>query len=228
MRSKNLVQLRKRSAGSKQQPAPREFHALFLRSRFKLADCAVGQSPRLGHHPRNEFTRLSRQHFLGRVIRLPEFICESFNQVDTLPRQHNRRTLFKRHRNNRAPTRVHAKPHRRLFRLSHSKIYSGRAPSMISFTILRSRVSSSDKTQMVFLPVFFSSVRESGLPAAPSRSSLRDKTVPLATLAPWPLRDSSSWDPNPSGCFPLARLYRVLQKPASFHSRVPLPHQLRL
>src|SRR2546425_10745655 len=41
MRSKNLVQLRERSARSKQQAPSREFHSLFLRSRFKLPNGAV-------------------------------------------------------------------------------------------------------------------------------------------------------------------------------------------
>src|SRR6266513_2973923 len=45
VRSKNFFQHRKWSARSKEQAASREFHSLFLRSRFKLLDCAVGKTP---------------------------------------------------------------------------------------------------------------------------------------------------------------------------------------
>jgi len=41
MRRKNLVEPGKRPPRGKQQPASREFHSLFLRSRFKLPDGAV-------------------------------------------------------------------------------------------------------------------------------------------------------------------------------------------
>src|SRR2546425_10235744 len=53
VRSQYLLQRGKRSAGSKQQSASREFHSLFLRSSFKLTDRAVSQPPRPGLRPRN-------------------------------------------------------------------------------------------------------------------------------------------------------------------------------
>src|SRR5260370_40808186 len=82
MGGESLFQRGERSAGSKQQSASREFHSLFLRSRFKLPDGAASQSPRFGLHSRNKLARLPEPHLFCRVIRLPEFIRESFNQVD--------------------------------------------------------------------------------------------------------------------------------------------------
>ncbi len=90
VRSKNFFQHRKWSARSKEQAASREFHSLFLRSRFKLLDGAVSQPPRLGLHSRDEFASLSVQHFFRRVIRLPEFVSESFDEMNSLPREHDR------------------------------------------------------------------------------------------------------------------------------------------
>src|SRR6266852_3171389 len=72
----------------------------------------------------------------------------------------------------------------------------------------------------------FRGAHESDFLAAPSRSFLWDKAVPLSTLAPWHLPDSSSWDPNSSGCFPHARPHRLLQAPLPSHSRVPRPGQI--
>jgi len=115
MRSENLLQPRKRSAGSKQQAAPREFHSLFLCSRFKLLDRAVSQPPRLGLHPRDKFARLPGKHFLCRVIRLTEFVRESLDEVDALARQNNWRAFFKTNRHSRGPPGMYTKPDRRLF-----------------------------------------------------------------------------------------------------------------
>src|SRR4029077_21128649 len=80
MRSKNLLQFRKRSAGSKQQSASRKFHSLLLRSRCKLPDRAVSQSSGLDLHPQNEFAALTLQHLFRRVIRLAGFLKEKKNQ----------------------------------------------------------------------------------------------------------------------------------------------------
>src|ERR1700704_2407378 len=90
VRSQNLLQQGKRSARSKQQSASRECHSLFLPPGFKSPDGEVSQSPCLGLHPRDEFAGLSVQHFFRRVIRLAEFIRESFDQVNSLSREHNR------------------------------------------------------------------------------------------------------------------------------------------
>jgi len=115
MRSKNLVQLRKRSARGKQQPASREFHSLFLRSRFKLPDGAVSQPPCLGPHPRDEFTAFTWRHLFCSVIGLAEFIRESFNEMNSLPRENHRYALINAHRDNRRPPRMRAKAQRCLF-----------------------------------------------------------------------------------------------------------------
>jgi hypothetical protein len=90
MGSQNLFQRGKWSARRKEQAAPREFHSLFLRSRFKLSDGAVSKTSRLGPHSRNELAGLPRQHLFRRVIGLPKFISESFHKVNSLPRQHYR------------------------------------------------------------------------------------------------------------------------------------------
>ena len=96
MGSENLLQRRKRSAGSKQQSASRQFHSLFLRSGCKLPDCALSQPPRLGLHSRNKLARLPQQHLFRRVIRLPEFISESLDQVNSLASRARQVRLFQR------------------------------------------------------------------------------------------------------------------------------------
>ncbi len=144
MRSKNFVQPGKRSARGKEKTASREFHSLFLHSGCKLPDGAVSQPPRLGLHPRDEFAGLPVQHFFRGVIGLAEFIRKRFDEVNSLPRKHNRCAFFDTHRDGRGPPGMHAKPNRRLFHMSpRKKTYSGGAPSTISRIISRARDSSS-------------------------------------------------------------------------------------
>jgi len=115
VRSKYLLQRGKRSARSKQQPASCELRSLLLRPRCKLPDCPASQPPRLGLHSRKKLACLPEKHLFRRVIRLPEFIRESIDEVNPLLRQHDRRALFNAHRHNRGPPRMHAKPKRCLF-----------------------------------------------------------------------------------------------------------------
>ncbi len=103
MRGKNLVQCGKRSTRGKQQSASREFHSLFLRSRCKLPDGAVSQPPCLRPHPRDEFAAFTWRHLFCGVIGLAEFIRESFNEMNSLPREHRRYALINAHRDNRRP-----------------------------------------------------------------------------------------------------------------------------
>src|SRR6266850_6000385 len=114
MRGKNFLQIRKRSSRSKQQPASRELHPLFSHSGFKLPHRAVSEASCLGLHPRDELASLTQQHLFCSVIRLPKFVGECFHEMDALPRQNNGRTFFQTHRNKCSPSRMHAKPSRRL------------------------------------------------------------------------------------------------------------------
>src|SRR5260370_13891382 len=88
--SHDLLQPRKRSARSKQQPASREFHSLLCRPGCKLPSAPVTHPPRLSLHPRDKLACLPQQHLFWRVIRLPEFIRERFHLVHCLPRQYDR------------------------------------------------------------------------------------------------------------------------------------------
>src|SRR5260370_40378164 len=117
--SERLPQRSKRSAGSKESPTSRKFHSLLLRRGCKPPDRRVSQPPRLGLHSRDEITCLPPQHLFRRVIRLPEFIRERFDEVTPLPRQNDRCALFDEHRDNRRPPRMHAQPNRRFFPFSH-------------------------------------------------------------------------------------------------------------
>src|SRR5260370_17694075 len=92
--SESLLQRRKRSAGSKEHPTSRKFHSLLLRRGCKPPDRPVSQPPRLGLHSRDEITCLPPQHLFRRVIRLPEFIRERFDQLNPLPPQTHRCPLF--------------------------------------------------------------------------------------------------------------------------------------
>src|SRR5260370_1201560 len=115
VRSQNLLQRGKRPAGSKQQSATREFHSLFLRSGFEPADRGVGKAPCLSLHSRNKLACLPEQHFLRSVIRLAEFISESLDELNSLPREHHRQASIHAHRDSRRPSPMHAKPKRCLF-----------------------------------------------------------------------------------------------------------------
>src|SRR5258708_12370813 len=117
--SESLLQRRKRSAGSKEHPTSRKFHSLLLRRGCKPPDRPVSQPPRLGLHSRDEITCLPPQHLFRRVIRLPEFIRERFDEVNPLPRQNDRCALFDEHRDNRPPPRMHPQPNPRLFPFTH-------------------------------------------------------------------------------------------------------------
>ena len=119
VRCKNFFKRGKRSARSKQQAASREFHALFLRSGFKLTDCAVSQPLCLGLHSRNELACLPEHHLFCRVVGLAELIRKRFYEVDALPRQDYRCASIDAHGDNRRPPRMHTKPHRRLFQMTH-------------------------------------------------------------------------------------------------------------
>ncbi len=90
MGSKNLVQSGKHSARGKEQAATREFQPLFLQLGLNIANRAISQPPRLGLHPRDEFAALTLRHLFCGVIGLAEFIREGFDQVEPLPRKHDR------------------------------------------------------------------------------------------------------------------------------------------
>src|ERR1700675_329 len=83
------------------------------------------------------------------------------------------------------------------------------------------------KRRLRFFRPLFRSAHESDFPSAPSRSSLRDKSLHSTTPAPWPLPDSSSWDPSPAAGSRSCPPQRPLQEPPSHHSRFlrsgPLP-----
>ena len=119
MRSKNLLQARKRFARSKEQAASREFQPLFLQVGLNFADRAVSKAPCLIPDSFDEFASLSRLHFFCGVIGLAKFVCECFDEVDSLTCEHGRRASIDAHCDKRGPPRMHAKAERRLFRLSH-------------------------------------------------------------------------------------------------------------
>jgi hypothetical protein len=75
----------------------------------------MSQPPRFLPDTLDEIARLTQQHFLCRVVGLPEFVRKRFHEMNALPRQNNGRAFFDRHCNHRGPPGVHAKPNASLF-----------------------------------------------------------------------------------------------------------------
>jgi len=67
------------------------------------------ESSCFGAHARDKLAGVGGRLFLCGVIRLAKFIREGFHQVGALTHENMRGALFKRHRDERSPSRMGAK-----------------------------------------------------------------------------------------------------------------------
>ena len=85
---------------------------------LNAAQSAVGQTPGLRPHPRNEFPAFLDRHFRRRVVWLAEGIVKGFHQVNALPAEHDGFALVQSQHHHGSPTRMRAESHCGIFHLS--------------------------------------------------------------------------------------------------------------
>src|SRR5712691_7166819 len=94
MRSQHLFENGQRPSGGQEKPAARKLVALPRNLALQPADRAMRKPSCSIFHASNEFAPFIQRHLLRSMIRLPECVSKSLDQMNPLARKNGRNSLL--------------------------------------------------------------------------------------------------------------------------------------